>query len=105
MTKTRKLAQHYIRQWRHHRGLTLQQVAERTDMTPSHLSMLERGQRGYTQLTLEAVAAALRTDVGSLVMRDPSNPDDIRAIWDKATPDQRRQIMDVAIMLVMGKRR
>ena len=105
MTKARKLAQHYIREWRHHRGLTLEQVAERMDMTPSHLSMLERGQRGYTQDTLEAMAAALRTDVGSLVKRDPSDPDDIWAIWDKAKPDQRRQIMDVAIMLVEGKRR
>ena len=29
------------------RGLTLEKVADRLDMTPGHISMLERGQRGY----------------------------------------------------------
>jgi transcriptional regulator with XRE-family HTH domain len=102
MAKQRKFRPHFIRQWRHHRGLTLERLADRLDMTPSHLSMLERGQRGYTQDTLEAVASALRTDVASLLMRDPSDPDAIWSLWDQAKPGQRRQIMEVTTKIVKG---
>jgi len=100
MAKPRKFRPTYIRQWRHHRGLTLERLAGRLDMTASHLSMLERGQRGYTQDTLEALARALQSDVASLLMRDPTDPDAIWSIWDKAKPGQRRQIVEIASTLV-----
>jgi len=90
----------FIRQWRQHRGLTLQKLADRLDMVPSHFSMLERGVRGYTQNTLEAVAAALRTDVASLWMRDPSDPDDFWSVWEQAKPGQRKKIMEIARTVV-----
>jgi len=69
-------------------------------MTAGHISMLERGQRGYTQETLEAVAAALQTDVASLLIRDPTDPDAIWPIWDRAKPAQRRQLVEIAKTLV-----
>lgn len=81
----------FIREWRKFRGLTLEQMAARLDMTPSHLSMLERGQRSYTQETLEALADALNTDVASLLMRDPSDPEAPWSIWEILKPVQRRQ--------------
>jgi transcriptional regulator with XRE-family HTH domain len=90
----------YIREWRTHRGLTLEQLAERLEMTASHLSMLERGQRGYTQETLEAIALALSTDAPSLIMRDPTDPDAIWSIWDQAKPGERRQITEIAKTLI-----
>jgi plasmid maintenance system antidote protein VapI len=97
----RRFKRTFIREWRKHRGLTLEKVADRLDMTPGHISMLERGQRGYTQETLEALASALQTDVASLLMRNPSDPDAIWSIWDQAKPAQRRQI--VAIMTTVVK--
>src|SRR5262245_55834602 len=100
MAKGRRFKKTFIRQWRHHRELTLQQIADRLDMTPGHLSMLERGQRGYTQEPLEAVAGALQTDVASLLTVDPADPDAIWAIWDRAKPAQRRQIVEIAKTLV-----
>lgn len=102
MKKPKKRRPNYIRSWRHHRGLTLEDVAARIDMTPGHLSMLERGQRSYVQETLEAVAAALRTDAASLLMGDPAEPDAIWALWDKAKVGQRKQITDLARKLVKG---
>jgi transcriptional regulator with XRE-family HTH domain len=96
----RKFQQTYIREWRKHRGLTLEKVADRLDMTPGHISMLERGQRGYTQETLEAVGAALQTDVASLLMRDPTDLDAIWTVWDQAKPAQRRQLLEIAQALV-----
>lgn len=86
----------YIRQWREHRGLNQAQLAERLEMTQSHLSMLENGKRGYTQETLEAVAHALQTDVASLLMRNPEDGDAIWSIWEHAKPGERRLIVDLA---------
>lgn len=100
MPKKRQFKPTFIREWRQFRQLTLEQLAARLEMTASHLSMLERGQRGYTQDTLEAIADALRTDVASLLMRDPSDPDAIWSIWDRAKPGERRQIVEVAKALI-----
>lgn len=96
----------YIREWRKFRGLTLDKLASRLeelgahDVGPSHLSMLERGQRAYTQATLEAVADALRTDVASLIMRDPSEPDALWSIWDQAKPGERKHIVEAVRSVV-----
>lgn len=86
----------FIAQWRDFRGLTQEQLANRLEMTQPHLSMLENGRRGYTQETLEAVAEALQTDVASLLMRNPSDPDAIWSIWDNAKPGERQMIVDIA---------
>lgn len=94
--KKRQFRRTFIRQWREHRGLTLEQLADRVEMTPSYLSMFERGQRGYTQNTLEALAEALQTDAASLLMRDPTDDDAVWSIWDKAKPAERRMIVDIA---------
>lgn len=94
--KKRAFRKTYIRQWRDYRNLTLEQLAERIDMTPSHLSMLERGLRGYTQETLERIADALQTDVASLLMRDPTEEGAIWSIWEHAKPGERKMIVDIA---------
>lgn len=98
--KKRAYRKTYIREWRKYRVLTLEQLAERIEMTPSHLSMLERGQRAYTQETLEAVAHALQTDAASLLMRNPLDQDAIWSIWDQAKPGERRLIVDIAKTVV-----
>lgn len=100
MTSGRQFRKTRIRQWRQHRKMTLEDLAGAVEMTPSHLSMLERGQRGYTQETLEAIAAALQTDVASLLMRDPSDQEGIWSVWDEAKPTQRRQIIEIAKTLL-----
>jgi DNA-binding transcriptional regulator YiaG len=90
----------FIREWRQHRDLTLEQLAGRLDMSASHFSMLERGQRGYTQETLEAVANALQTDAGSLLMRNPADNDAIWSIWENAKIGERQMITDIARTIV-----
>jgi transcriptional regulator with XRE-family HTH domain len=86
----------FIAQWRDFRRLTQEQLADRLDMTQSHLSMLENGKRGYTQETLEAIAEALQTDVASLLMRNPMDGDAIWSIWEQAKPAQRQMIIEIA---------
>lgn len=85
----------FIRQWRKHRGLTLEQLADRVTMYPSHLSMLERGQRAYTQDTLEKIADALSTDAASLLMRNPEDQEAIWSLWDQAKPGERQMISEI----------
>lgn len=92
----RQFRRTFIRQWREHRGLTLEQLAGSVDMTPSYLSMFERGMRGYTQNTLEALAVALQTDAPSLLARDPSHDDAIWPVWEKAKPSERQMIVNIA---------
>ena len=95
LQKQRQFRRTLIREWRQYRGLTLEKLANRVNMTASHLSMLERGQRGYTQETLERLADALQTDSASLLMRRPGE-NEIWTIWDHASPGVRRQLLEIA---------
>ena len=103
MPKLKKFRPTCIRQWRHYRGMTLETVAERINMTPGLVSLVERGLRGYTQDTVEALASALRTDPAGLLTRDPTDPKAIWGIWEKAKPTQRKQITEMAIKIVKGR--
>lgn len=90
----------FIRQWREYRGKTLEQLAEATGITHASLSRIERGLQPYSQAILEAIAEALMTDVPSLLMRDPSDPDGMWSIWDQAKPGERQMIVEVAKTIV-----
>jgi transcriptional regulator with XRE-family HTH domain len=103
MPKLKKFRPTCIRQWRHYRGLTLEAVAERIKMTPGLVSLVERGLRGYTQGTVEALAVALRTDPAILLTRDPMDPNAIWAIWDKAKAGQRKRIVEAAQKIVKSR--
>lgn len=90
----------YIRAWRTHRGLTLEQLAERVGVTHATLSRIERGKQPYNQVLLESLADALQTDAASLLIRDPEDPDGIWSLWDRAGPGTRRQLVDIAKTLL-----
>lgn len=86
----------YIRQWREHRGKTLEQLGEIIDMTHVSISRIERGLQPYSQPVLEAIADALQTDPASLLIRDPTDPDAIWSVWDDASQGDRQKIVDIA---------
>lgn len=91
--KTRRKT--FIRQWRKHRGLTLDRLSDRIGVTSGALSQLERGDVSYTQSMLEALAEALACEPADLLMRDPTDPEGIWSIWDQLEPAQRRQAIEV----------
>lgn len=74
---------HYIRQWRKHRGLTLEQLAERLHMTHQNLGKIERFKVPYNQVLLERLAEELRTEAASLIMRDPTATSDVWSIYER----------------------
>lgn len=86
---------HYIREWRKHRGLTLEQLAELIGMTHQNLGKIERYKVPYSQPLLEHLAEALRTDAASLIARDPSSPQELWALFDELTEPERRQGIEV----------
>jgi transcriptional regulator with XRE-family HTH domain len=98
---------HFLREWRKHRVMTLEAVAEAVGeitgdgLTHASLSRIERGRQPYSQPQLEALAYIYNTDPGSLLMRNPMDPDAIWSIWDQAkTVEQRTMIRDLAATVV-----
>jgi transcriptional regulator with XRE-family HTH domain len=89
----------YLRQWRKLRKLTLVRLAEAVGTTHATLSRLEKGLQPYGQDLLERLAEALETNPASLIMYDPHDPD-IWTVWDKANPEQRKQIVAIAKILI-----
>jgi transcriptional regulator with XRE-family HTH domain len=107
------VATHYLRAWREHRNLTLEQVAERItlrsqerrdavddltaprSMTHASLSRIERGRQPYNQPLLEILAAIYMTDVASLLIRDPSDPEGIWSLWDRIRQSDKQVALSV----------
>lgn len=93
----------FIRQWREHRGYSLDRLAGMVPMDKSNLSKVERGFLPYNQEMLERLAEALTTDPASLLMRDPTKQDAIWTIWEHASPGERIQIEAVAQALIQRR--
>ena len=83
----------FVREWRKKRGLTLEQCAERAGMSKGNLSNIETGKTGYNQATLEALAGALQCDPVDLLIRNPTDPEGIWSLWERAQPAQRKQLL------------
>ncbi|WP_280950086.1 helix-turn-helix transcriptional regulator [Rhizobium sp. LC145] len=70
---------HFIKQWREKRRMTQEELANAVGMAVSGISILENGKSGYSQQTLEAIAAALGCTPADLISRPPANDNDWRA--------------------------
>lgn len=87
--KRRTYSPTYIRAWRRHRGLTIDQVREHlwhlheVKLTRTSLSRIELGKQPYSQPILEALADVLETEPASLLMRDPLQAESMWSIWDR----------------------
>ena len=81
----------YFREWRVHRGFTLEKLAERIGVTAGALSQLERGETGYTQPMLEALADALNCNPPDLIMRPPGEDESPLSMLARLKPGQRKK--------------
>lgn len=100
---------HYLRQWRKAAGLSLEGVREKAQalfedrvvaegeeidlnkigLSHSTLSRIESFKVPYNQRLLEVLAEVYGTDVPSLIMRDPTEPNALWSIVDQLKPTQR----------------
>lgn len=96
----RPLQRPFITEWRAHRSLSQEALADRvedllgTSFTASTLSRIENAKRPYSQRQLEAIAEALRCSPADLIMRDPRQADAPWSIWDNLKPAEREKALD-----------
>lgn len=79
----------FLLQWRKHRELSQEALAERVaetlarTFTHASVSRLERGKQAYTQPVLEALALALGCEPVDLLIRNPEDKDAPWSIYDR----------------------
>lgn len=96
MARKTPTTRHFIRAWRKHKGLTLEQLAERIGMSHQNLGKIERNIVPYTQTLLELLARELSCEPADLIVRDPSDPVGMWSVWDRLAPVERRQVVEIA---------
>ena len=80
----------FLREWRKMKqGRTLEVVAAELHMTQPQLGRIERGDQPYNQDLLEKLADIYGCEVADLLMRDPTKPESIWSLWDRAKPGQK----------------
>lgn len=82
---------HFLREWRQHKGLTLEQIAERLHTTHATISRIERGKLPYNQALLERLAEEYGTEPASLLMRHPKAKS--WELLDTLSPVERNQVV------------
>jgi transcriptional regulator with XRE-family HTH domain len=98
--KPRARRRTFFKEWRVHRGLSQEQLADRLETSVASISRIEKGSQPYTQDVLEALAEALMTDPASLLMRNPDDPEAMWSIWEQAKKGERQLIEELARSVV-----
>jgi transcriptional regulator with XRE-family HTH domain len=62
---------HFISEWMKHRDMTQEQLAAEAGYATSSINQLVNGKQGYSQVTLEAIAPALRCEPWELIAVNP----------------------------------
>jgi transcriptional regulator with XRE-family HTH domain len=107
---------HFLKEWRKHKGLSLEQLADRVrelaatrpvspdfaypvSVTYATLSRIERFKMAYSQTLMELLAEIYGTTEGSLIMRDPTSPDDPWSIYErlKALEPSQLRVVDATV--------
>ena len=86
---------HFLRKWRKDRGLTQEVLAAQAGTTASTISDLEHGKQRYTQALLEALATALDTHPGLILLRPPDAEAEVWMILEKLRPEERARALEV----------
>ena len=71
--------------------MTLEQAGEAVGISHAQLGRIERGLQPYNQGLLEALAVLYKTEVASLLTRDPIEDDDMWSLWDQAHEADRQE--------------
>lgn len=86
-----------IHELRNARGLTIEELAERADLSPSYISLMANGSRNISLKNLEKLATALRCTPEDLIGTAASTNSDILDIWASIPPERRdlaRQVLE-----------
>lgn len=86
----------FFREWRQAKRMTQEQVAERMDTNKGRISMKERGEEGWDDAYLAALAEALGLKDPSLLMRNPEDSADPWTVIDSLDDADRAKVLDYA---------
>lgn len=89
---------HYLKEWRLHRGLSQDAVADAIGKSSNYLSELERGKKRYNADILEALADVYECTPSDLLGTDPEASQDsseIVNIWAHISPEKRGQARQI----------
>jgi transcriptional regulator with XRE-family HTH domain len=93
-------AQHYMRQWREARGLSLGEMQRMIPFSKSTMSRIENGLRPYYQDILEAYARVIGCQPGDLVNRPPGGPEELWTILSDCDSHTLAQILSITKVLI-----
>lgn len=85
----------FIKQWRKKKGWNQAKLADALGVSTATISQIENGETGYKQEYLEGIAEALGCEPADLLMRNPTDPEAIWSLWDRAKPAEKQQIIRV----------
>jgi transcriptional regulator with XRE-family HTH domain len=85
----------FLKEWREHRQLSQEKLAEALDMTQGMISQLETGRINYTSNHLDLLAKALMCEPADLLTRDPNDPEAPWTLWESLPTQQRRQAIEI----------
>lgn len=71
----------YLQDWRKHRGLSQETLAERAGVSPGLISQIENGLSAGSPESLEALAKALDCEVGELLDIRPGPGGSVLRLW------------------------
>lgn len=80
--------------------MSLTNLSEIIGMTHGNLSLIERGIRSIRLGDLQRCAEILETDIFSLMTRGPDEPMNILPLWAEADQDERKQIVELAKVIL-----
>lgn len=82
----------YIKEWRKRAKLTQKALAEKIGYAQSYVTMIERGDRRYDQLFLEAAAAVLDCTPADLIARPPGQNESIATLLATVDEAERHRV-------------
>lgn len=106
--KKMKMGQHYIRQWRVKRGVSLRKLASMIESKPdgeplvtyASLSRIETGEQPFSEPVLNAISVALNVPRTMLLDMDPKKEGHVVELlnqMDSATREQWVRMMELAV--------
>lgn len=91
----------YIKDWREHRGMSLEELGARISMSAANLSRIECGYQPYKQDFLELIANELNCSVVDLIARPPGAPADsaLQRSIERLPASAKQKILDLIAII------
>jgi transcriptional regulator with XRE-family HTH domain len=94
--EVREIPHNQIKAWRTFKGLTVEELAAKADLSIATISDVTTRKVDFTGKTLKQIADALETTPGALLDIDPNKSKPWWALWDTlSTPKEREQAVRV----------